>query len=61
MARLATARVAVLQFAYPVVAILVDWVYFARPLGAVQLGGVALMLGAIVLGEHAPRRAWRAV
>lgn len=44
MARLPTARVAVLQFAYPVVAIGMDAAYFKEPLHA-RLLGVALMMG----------------
>lgn len=52
MARLPTARVAVLQFAYPVVAIGMDAVYFKEPLHALQLLGVALMMGAMGLGER---------
>ena len=54
--RLATARVAVLQFAYPTVAIVVDWVYFQHTLGAWQMAGVVLMLGAIAAGERGARR-----
>ena len=56
MARLATARVAVLQFAYPTVAIVVDWVYFQHTLGGWQMAGVVLMLGAIAAGERGARR-----
>ena len=56
MARLATARVAVLQFAYPTVAIVVDWVYFQHTLGGWQMAGVVLMLGAIGAGERSARR-----
>lgn len=52
MARLPTARVAVLQFAYPVVAIGMDAVYFDEPLRALQVLGVVLMLGAMALGER---------
>ena len=43
MSRLATSRVAVLQFVYPAVAILMDWLVYGRVLGPVQLLGVALM------------------
>jgi len=43
MSRLATSRVAVLQFVYPAVAILMDWLAYGRVLGPVQLIGVALM------------------
>ena len=56
MARLATARVAVLQFAYPTVAIVVDWVYFQHTLDGCQMAGVVLMLGAIAAGERGARR-----
>ncbi|PTT41547.1 EamA/RhaT family transporter, partial [Acidovorax sp. HMWF018] len=56
MARLATARVAVLQFAYPTVAIVVDWLYFQHTLGGWQMAGVVLMLGAIGAGERSARR-----
>ena len=56
MARLATARVAVLQFAYPTVAIVVDWVYFQHTLDGWQMAGVVLMLGAIAAGERSARR-----
>lgn len=52
MGRLPTARVAVLQFVYPLVAIGVDAAYFQQALGGVQLFGVALMLGALALGER---------
>ncbi len=55
MARMPTARVAVLQFAYPVVAIVVDWAYFQQALGALQLVGVLLMLGFIGVGERVAR------
>ena len=43
MARLALGRIAVLQFVYPLTAVLVDWAVYGRTLGPVQLGGVALM------------------
>ena len=56
MTRLATTRVAVLQFAYPTVAIVVDWLYFQNTLGAWQMAGVVLMLGAIGAGERSARR-----
>ncbi|WP_051248773.1 DMT family transporter [Acidovorax sp. JHL-9] len=58
MARMSTTRVAVLQFAYPVVAIVVDWAYFQQSLGALQLVGVLLMLGSIGVGERMAR-SWR--
>ena len=43
MARLALGRIAVLQFVYPLTAVLVDWFVYGRTLGPVQLAGVALM------------------
>lgn len=45
MARLATGRIALLQFAYPVTAVLVDWAVYGRALGALQVLGV-LLIGA---------------
>jgi len=47
MARLATGRVAVLQFVYPAAAVLVDWLVYGRSLSALQLAGVALIGGAL--------------
>lgn len=47
MARLATGRVAVLQFVYPAAAVLVDWLVYGRALSALQLAGVALIGGAL--------------
>ncbi len=55
MARLATARVAVLQFAYPTVAIVVDWLYFQHTLGGWQLGGMVLMLVSMGFGQKLRR------
>lgn len=43
MAKLPTARIAVLQFVYPAVAVLVDQFVFDRVLSPLQWGGVALM------------------
>jgi len=43
MARLAFGRIAVLQFVYPLSAVLVDWGVYGRTLNPVQLAGVALM------------------
>jgi drug/metabolite transporter (DMT)-like permease len=43
MARLALGKIAVLQFVYPLTAVLVDWSVYGRTLGTVQLAGVALM------------------
>jgi drug/metabolite transporter (DMT)-like permease len=43
MARLPTARIAVLQFVYPAAAVLMDWAMYGRVLGLTQIAGVALM------------------
>ena len=43
MARLPLGKIAVLQFVYPLTAVLVDWGVYGRTLNAVQLAGVALM------------------
>lgn len=43
MARLPLGKIAVLQFVYPLTAVLVDWCVYGRTLGTVQLAGVALM------------------
>jgi drug/metabolite transporter (DMT)-like permease len=43
MARLAFGKIAVLQFVYPLSAVLVDWGVYGRTLTPVQLAGVALM------------------
>lgn len=43
MARLALGKIAVLQFVYPLTAVLVDWCVYGRTLGTVQLAGVTLM------------------
>lgn len=47
MARLHTHRIALLQFVYPVSAILVDWAVYGRALGPMQLTGVAVMGAAL--------------
>ena len=43
MARLAAARIAMLQFVYPAAAILVDWAFYGRALSPAQMAGVGLM------------------
>jgi drug/metabolite transporter (DMT)-like permease len=55
MARLNTGRIAVLQFVYPAVAIVIDWLFFDQRLSGVQLFGIALMLVAIGFAERAAR------
>jgi len=57
MARLGLGRIAVLQFVYPLTAVLVDWAVYGRTLGPVQLAGVVLMAAAL----WAIRRPGRAV
>jgi drug/metabolite transporter (DMT)-like permease len=47
MARLATGRIAVLQFVYPATAVLVDWAVYGRALSPLQLAGVALIGAAL--------------
>lgn len=47
MARLALGKIAVLQFVYPLTAVLVDWAVYGRTLSPVQLGGVVLMAAAL--------------
>lgn len=51
MARISTGQVAALQFVYPAIAIVVDWLYFDQRLSAVQMSGVALMALAICFSE----------
>jgi len=43
MARLNLGKIAVLQFVYPLAAVLFDWAIYGTTLSAVQLGGVFLM------------------
>lgn len=54
MARLGTAQVALLQFVYPAVAVLVDWAVYGRTLSPVQLLGVALMAVALSATRRRP-------
>lgn len=42
--KIPTALVGALSYIYPIVAILVDWVAFGHPLGALQLAGAAAIL-----------------
>ena len=53
--RLTAARIAALSFIYPLVAIVVDLVFFDLTLGVVQVGGMLLIFLAIV----AHQRNWR--
>ncbi|SAL63990.1 integral membrane protein [Caballeronia cordobensis] len=54
MARLDTARIAVFQFVYPAVAIVIDWLYFDQRLSGLQLAGIAVMSVAIGVAERRP-------
>jgi drug/metabolite transporter (DMT)-like permease len=54
MARLNTGRIAVLQFVYPAVAIVIDRLFFDQRLDGLQLAGIALMSIAIGCAERAP-------
>jgi drug/metabolite transporter (DMT)-like permease len=47
MARLATGRIAVLQFVYPATAVLVDWAVYGRALSPLQMMGVVLIGAAL--------------
>ncbi|MCO5337121.1 DMT family transporter [Delftia tsuruhatensis] len=49
MARLTLGRIAVLQYVYPLTAIVLDWAVYGRALDAVQLAGVGLMVGALLV------------
>jgi drug/metabolite transporter (DMT)-like permease len=48
MARLSTARIALLQFVYPAAAVVMDWLVYGRTLSALQLLGVAVMAVALL-------------
>ena len=47
MARLAVGKIAVLQFVYPLAAVLVDRLVYGRALSALQIAGVLLMAAAL--------------
>jgi len=47
MARLATGRIAVLQFVYPATAVIVDWAVYGRALSPLQVAGVVLIGSAL--------------
>jgi drug/metabolite transporter (DMT)-like permease len=55
MGRLPTGRIAVLQFAYPAVAIAIDRVVFDQRLSTYQLVGIAVMAASIWLAERGPK------
>lgn len=54
MSRLTTSRIAIFQFVYPAVAILIDWQYFGHSLGPLQISGIALMGLASWYAERTP-------
>lgn len=56
MPHLSAGRIAILQFVYPAAAIFIDWLYFERQLGVLQLVGVAIMAVAIGVSEFRPRQ-----
>ena len=57
MAGLSTSRIAVFQFVYPAIAIVIDWLWFGEPLGPLQLSGVVIMAVAIWAAERQPEQA----
>ncbi|OZI19246.1 EamA family transporter [Bordetella genomosp. 9] len=56
MARLRTDRIALFQFVYPAVAIVIDWILLGQRLGGLQLTGVAAIAIAIWFAERVPAR-----
>lgn len=56
MARLNTSRIALFQFVYPAVAILIDRLFLGQHLSYLQLTGIAVMSIAIWFAERTPRR-----
>lgn len=55
MARLSIDRIAVFQFIYPAIAIIIDWLFYGQRLGNLQMSGIALMIAAIWCAERMPR------
>ena len=54
MQRLEAGRIAVLQFVYPISAIVLDWAVYGRSLNATQWAGVGLMGAALWFASSAP-------
>ena len=54
MQRLEAGRIAVLQFVYPISAIVLDWAVYGRNLSATQWAGVGLMGTALWFASRAP-------
>ena len=53
--RLPTSRIAIFQFVYPAVAIVIDWLYFGQTLSTTQLIGIAVLTIAISVAERPSR------
>lgn len=53
--RLPTSRIAIFQFVYPAVAIVIDWLYFRQALSTAQLIGIAVLTVAISVAERPSR------
>ncbi|MNT56452.1 EamA-like transporter family protein [compost metagenome] len=53
--RLPTSRIAIFQFVYPAVAIVIDWLYFRQTLSTAQLIGIAVLTVAISVAERPSR------
>ena len=56
MAGLAAGRIAVLQFVYPITAVIVDWAVYGRALGRIQQLGVGLMVFALAAARRSGTR-----
>ncbi len=54
--RLPTSRIAIFQFVYPAVAIVIDWLYFRQTLSTAQLIGIAVLTIAISVAERPSRQ-----
>lgn len=52
MARLSTDRIAIFQFIYPAIAIIIDWLFYGYRLEALQMAGVGIMAVAISFSER---------
>lgn len=55
IAKLSSGRVAVLQFIYPAVALLIDWTVFDQTLSHYQIAGVVVMGASIWFAERGPQ------
>ncbi|MDP1742873.1 MAG: DMT family transporter [Polaromonas sp.] len=57
MTRLNTDRIAVLQFIYPGLVLILDWVVYGYRLGGLQIAGVVMLAGAVYAAERPARTA----